>query len=210
MIEYKNITEEDIPKLTDVIGSPFVKEGKTENSEAYLKFVDYIILKHLSRANFARAAFDGRTIVGFIAGRINKEHSPSLNLDFEKRMDDDLAVAKGSPKWAKKIRYIAKLDEAKKGAMERHADEFDAELITFGVDDGYREQGIGKQLIEDFRNFILEKGARNFYVFTTYFNEKFHGNTGFVLVEKVKVKAIFFKDDTYLCKWEKTGPWHKP
>jgi GNAT superfamily N-acetyltransferase len=192
-VHYRQIRNGDFYYLRRIVGDAWELNAYSEN-----KFIRNLLLQHylysyLSIQNYMLVADINNIPVGFIMGRCDKIFDKSKTYKYRRRatiIGVFLRLFLIGRIYLRNKELIEKADHQ----MMQHRT-FDAELVLFAVDDKYRRHGIGKYLLNEFKQYATNNSAKHLYLFTDCYSDvDYYRSRGYKQLGQTEVQFFDEKD----------------
>lgn len=155
------------------------------------------IVKHMSRVflqacltdhTFAKTAVHNGEVVGVILGKKENEYHRTKNLRHYLSVIYHVLCLLVSKDGRSALKVIFNSMRTFQSLLKKNQTKFDGEVVFFVVDEKMRGMGIGKKLLQTFKEYMNESKSSSVYVFTdTTCNYKFYESQGFERIEEKKL-----------------------
>lgn len=187
---YRKIKGGDKKALLRLVCESWNYDAHMQNPRLLKHFLNYTLLVDLRHCDYARVAVTKGRLSGLLFGRCRfcshraawRRFTPSF---LYSRLY--LALAKEG---RKRMAITRAIEEADRLLIAGREQDFHGELALLAVGKAFRGLGIGTKLQEDFKEYMREKGAGNFYVYTdSHSNYRFYETHGF---QRAAEREVFY------------------
>ena len=183
----RDLSERDFEDIENIIADTWhYNDFCTKNNAEKLSGI--FLYSCLDKRSFAQVAeLDGKA-VGIIMGRHNDSYKKSFKYKLKSVSQIISLVSTKSGRKAAKI--FLGVNGTDNELLKETKSKYDGEVVFFAVDKDCRGYGVGKSLFNTFTNYMKQKKANNFFLFTdTSCNYKFYEHQNLVMSGQKNVKV---------------------
>lgn len=192
-IIYRPIKASDYKFLENIIKETW-NYNRLGTDKLAKKLAKVYLASCLSNQTFTSVALVNDEPVGVIMAKNKLKHNIPIKYNIRKWIAIfEIIIAKDSREIAK---IFQEVDEIDKILFKRVSKKFDCELAFFVVDQKQRGSGIGKELYQQFLNYMSSEGLDTFYLFTdTTCNYSFYERKGLKRLAQEKLDIPILQKD---------------
>ena len=162
-VNYRPIQSSDYPFLEDIIRKAW-NYDRFGNSKLAKRLAKDNLASCLVNQTFTSIAISDGKPVGIIMGKNRKTHRKPLKYLIRQWIAlAQIALSKDGREIIKVFNEIEKID---KNLLNTSNTVFDGELAFFVVDENQRGSGIGKELYQQFLDYLAFENLKTFFLFT--------------------------------------------
>ncbi|AIW19545.1 GNAT family N-acetyltransferase [Vibrio coralliilyticus] len=178
-IHYRNATVKDFKAVVDMFASnlDFGVFTSVKDEETHYHLATIFTANDFFNGNFIKIAEYNGHVCGVLIGSTSM--TPDKALAFERETVINKAKAKLQMSASGRKLLCDMNNKQKQANVENHYN-CDSELLFFCVDKNYRRNHIGSTLMQSFENFLIEKGAQGYFLYTdTQCSFQYYENNGY-------------------------------
>lgn len=194
-VSFRVLQKEDYSLIEKMISDTWEYQTFCEENKTVKRLARFYLQSCLMEQNFVKVALVNDEVVGIVMAKSNKSSRFSLQYGISSLYAYLLLMLTKEGRHIGKM--FAKFHKVNTALLEQSNQTFDGELVFFVLDEKARGMGIGKQLLQQVKDYMHSECATSFYLFSdSTCNYAFYENQGLERIAQKPFSLQPYHDET--------------